>query len=199
MNTADLEAARRYSLSRLTNELPRHYYYHSAAHTHDEVAPAARELGQAEGVTGDEMLLLVTAAYFHDIGYIERIEGHERIGVRIARGVLPEMGYSPDQLDAIEDLIMATQLPHTPTSHLAMILDDADLDHLGRKSFWKRTDDLRRELAAMGSSMSDRSWYERTLAFMNDHPYYTASALRLRLDRKNRNMAVLLRLLERCA
>jgi uncharacterized protein len=199
MTKADLDSIRRYCLGRLERELPEHYFYHSVAHARDEVVPAAEELGRAEGVTADEMLLLVTAAYCHDIGYIEQIEGHEAIGVRIAREVLPGMGYLPDQIRAIEGLILATRLPHAPTSHLGMILVDADLDHLDRKSFWQRTNDLRRELAAMGSTMSDRSWYERTLDFMNDHPYYTVSAVRLRLDRKNRNIAILTRMLERCS
>ncbi len=199
MKKADLDAVRRYCLGRLERELPEHYFYHSVAHTRDEVVPAAEELGQAEGVTDDEMLLLVTAAYFHDIGYIEQIEGHEAIGVRIAKEVLPGMGYTRDQIRVIEELILDTRLPHAPTSRLGMILDDADLDHLGRRSFWQRTNDLRREMVAMGSSMSDRSWYERTLDFMGDHHYYTASAVRLRLDRKNRNIAILTRMLERCS
>jgi uncharacterized protein len=198
MSRADLEAARRYSLGRLENELPSGYFYHSVAHTRDEVAPAAEELGRAEGVSDDDLLLLITAAHFHDIGYVEQIEGHEEIGVRIAKEVLPEMGYSPDQIQVIEGLILDTRLPHNPTSRLGMILDDADLDHLGRKSFWRRTSDLRREFAAIGSDMSDRSWYERTLDFMKQHHYYTDSAIRLRLDRKNRNMAILTRMLERC-
>jgi uncharacterized protein len=199
MSNADLDAVRQYCLGRLERELPEHYFYHSVAHTRDEVVPAAEELGRAEGVSEDEILLLLTAAYFHDIGYIERIDGHEDVGVRIARQVLPDMGYTPDQIDAIEKLIQATRLPHAPVSHLDMILVDADLDHLGRKSFWQRTSDLRRELAVMGSTMSDRGWYERTLEFMNEHPYYTASAIRLRLDRKNRNIAILTRMLERCS
>lgn len=199
MSQADLEAARRYSLGRLERELPEHYFYHSVAHTRDEVAPAVKELGLAEGVSDDELLLLLTAAYFHDLGYIERIDGHEAIGVRIARQVLPGMGYTPDQIEAIGKLILSTRLPHAPTSHLDMILVDADLDHLGRKSFWQRTNDLRREFAAAGTTMSDRDWYERTLAFMNEHHYFTASAVRLKLDRKKRNVAVLTRLIERCS
>jgi uncharacterized protein len=199
MSEPDLEAVRRYCLGRLERELPEHYYYHSAAHTRDEVVPAAEELGRAEGVSDEDMLLLVTAAYFHDIGYIERIDGHEAIGIRIARDVLPGLGYTIEQIEVIETLILDTRLPHAPSSHLGMILDDADLDHLGRKSFWQRTSDLRREMAATGSTMSDQAWYERTLEFMKDHHYYTDSAIRLRLDRKNRNMGILAQLIERCS
>jgi uncharacterized protein len=199
MNTADLNAVREYCLGRLERELPESYFYHSVAHTRDEVVPAAEELGRAEGLSDDELLLLLTAAYFHDIGYIEQIEGHEEIGVRIAKDVLPGMGYTHDQIEVIERLILDTRLPHAPTSRLGMILDDADLDHLGRKSFWQRTKDLRREMTAMGSDMSDRGWYERTLDFMGEHHYYTASAVRLRLKRKKRNIAILTRMLKRCS
>lgn len=198
MRTADLGAARRYSLTRLTTELPQHYYYHSVAHTRDEVVPAAQELAAAEGVTGEPLMLLVTAAYFHDIGYVEQIDGHEAIAVRIAGQVLPDLGYSPAQLGVIQTLILATRLPHAPGSRLEMILVDADLDHLGRKTFWQRSGDLRRELAALGSPSSDRSWYERQLGFMNEHRFFTASANRLRLDRKKRNISLIQRFLDRC-
>lgn len=198
MSTPDLEAARRYSLAKLGSELPQHYFYHSVAHTRDEVVPAAEELAAEEGVSDDEYLLLMTAAYFHDIGYVEQIDGHEAIGVRIASQVLPTLGYARSQIEVIEGLILATRLPHAPGSRLEMILVDADLDHLGRKSFWRRSDDLRRELAALGSPLSDRSWYERQLSFMNDHHYFTPSANRLRLDRKNRNVSLIRRFLRRC-
>jgi uncharacterized protein len=195
---ADLDSARRYSLTRLQTGLPRHYYYHSPSHTHDEVARAAEELAALEGVTDEDRLLLLTAAYFHDIGYVEQIDGHEAISVRIAAEVLPGLGYTPEHMQAIEKLILATRLPHAPGSHLEMLLVDADLDHLGRKEYWKRQDDLRRELAALGSPMTDRVWYERQLRFMNEHRYFTESANRLWLDRKNRNITLITRFLRRC-
>ncbi|OGO68099.1 MAG: hypothetical protein A2Z37_12535 [Chloroflexi bacterium RBG_19FT_COMBO_62_14] len=195
---ADLDSARRYSLTRLQTGLPRHYYYHSPSHTHDEVAPAAEELAALEGITDEERLLLLTAAYFHDIGYVEQIDGHEAISVRIAGEVLPGLGYTPEHMHAIEKLILATRLPHAPGSHLEMLLVDADLDHLGRKEYWKRQDDLRRELAALGSPMTDRVWYERQLHFMNEHRYFTGSANRLWLDRKNQNITLITRFLRRC-
>ena len=43
--------------------------YHSVAHTKD-VVKAATRIAKAEGVEGDELTLLLTAAWFHDSGYI---------------------------------------------------------------------------------------------------------------------------------
>ncbi len=40
---------------------------------------ASERLSVLEGVGGVECILLLTAAYFHDIGFGEQFEGHEEI------------------------------------------------------------------------------------------------------------------------
>ena len=131
MHQPDFEAARQYALDRLQRELSLLVTYHSLAHTVDEVAPAADHLAALEGVTGEDLLLLRTAALYHDVGFVEQHHDHEAGSARIAAAVLPGFGYAPAQIQAIVGMILATQLPQTPHTLLEQIMADADLDILG--------------------------------------------------------------------
>src|SRR5688572_22008366 len=106
--------ARQYALERLARELPPALLYHSYAHTAEDVTAAAERLADMEGLSGEERLLLRTAAYFHDIGFVEQREEHEAAGMRIVREVLPRFGYSAAQVEAICGMLEATRLPQTP-------------------------------------------------------------------------------------
>ncbi len=82
MADPDYEGARGYVLERLEKELSPNLYYHCLAHTRDEVIPAVDRLSAMEKVDEMDRLILRTAALFHDLGYIERIEGHEAVSAR---------------------------------------------------------------------------------------------------------------------
>ena len=172
----DFDQARRYVVTRLEQELPPQRVYHNVAHTRDEVAPAAERLAAAEGIQGEALLLLRTAAWFHDIGFIQQGLDHEVIGAQIAAQVLPRFGYSSDQIAAIRGMIMATRLPQSPSNLLEQILADADLDLLGCADFITRNYDLRAEMATYGQTMSDEEWYVSQLEFLQGHRYFTPAA-----------------------
>jgi uncharacterized protein len=191
MGEPDFEQARRYALLRLEQELDPALCYHSIAHTRDEVVPAAERLAALEGFGGEDLMLLRTAAYFHDIGFLERRAGHEAAGVRIAAAALPKFGYSPAQVAAIGQLIIATRLPQAPATPLAAILADSDLDMLGREDFLLLNRMLRIELDAFELAVNDAAWYRQQAAFVRDHYYWTASARRLRDEGKARNLRAL--------
>ena len=192
----DLARARQYVVKRLSTELAPQYIYHSLHHTLDDVAPAAERLAALSGVEGEDLLLLMTAAYFHDIGFVVNRANHEVIGADIARTVLPGMGYQPEQIDAICGMIMATRLPQSPRTTLEKILADADLDLLGRADFLERNAALRGELAAFGSAPNDYEWHLSQLQFARHHDYQTPAAVALRQAGKEANIAALERLVE---
>ena len=191
----DFEGARAYALARLERELSPVLCYHSVAHTRDDVVVAAERLAAQEGVTGEALLLLRTAAYFHDLGFVEQREQHEAIGARVAGEMLPQFGYRPDQIALIEGIILATRLPQTPHTLLERILADADLDVCGRDDFLELNSCLRAELAAAGSAASDREWYSGQLSFLRSHRYWTAAARAERDEIKRANIVTLERLL----
>ncbi len=191
MKQPDFEGARCYILERLDCELPSDLYYHALLHTRDEVEPAAARLGKMEGLSPEDLLLVRTAALFHDAGYIEQMQDHELISVRMAEEALPGFGYSPEQIGVVKDIILATRLPQKPQTLLERVITDADMDVLGTTEFYPRCLDLQAELAAHGSATSIQQWLRIQEEFMNNHHYHTASARKLRNRQKKQNILLL--------
>lgn len=193
----DFVGAERYALARLEHDLPAALVYHSLTHTRDDVVPAVERLAGRAGVVGEALLLLRTAALFHDIGFIEQRAEHEAAGARIAAAVLPSLGFQPGQIATVLGMIMATRLPQSPHTLLEQLLADADLDVLGRDDFLVRNELLRAEFRAYGTVMSDAAWYSGQLSFLSQHRYWTHAAAELRGSGKRANVASLERALKR--
>jgi uncharacterized protein len=191
----DFERARDYALNRLENELSPNLVYHCLEHTTDEVVPTADLLAEMEGVAADDRLLLLTAAYYHDLGFIRQRQGHESISIELAEQNLPKFGYSDSQIAVVRGIIKATRLPQSPTNLLEKIIADADMDDLGHENFWKRSDDLRQELDYYGTTFTDEEWYTDQLRLMLAHQYYTSSERKLRDAAKQEHILEVQRLL----
>ena len=117
------------------------------------------------------------------------------MSIQFSKDVLPQFGYTAEQIKVIEGIILATQIPQKPHNHLEEIVADADLDSLGRVDFWNRSLALRTEMAMLGIYFSDKEWCERQRGFLEQHHYFTASAKQLRDQQKQNNINFLL---ERC-
>jgi uncharacterized protein len=196
MTSPDFQQAWQYAENRLERELPSQLLYHGVSHTREEVVPAAERLAGMEGLQGVLHHLLLTSAWFHDIGHVEQSKYHELIGARIAVKVLPSFGFAEDQVETVRWAILATILPQAPHSPLEEILADADLDGLGRENFMQRNDDLRQELAFLGERFTDDQWYQRQVRFLEAHKFFTASAHSLRDTQKSLNLAELRKTLQ---
>lgn len=183
----DFEGAKKYTLGRLSNELNDKLHYHSVEHTLD-VLDAVSRLGELEKVNDQNMSLLKTAALFHDLGFIETYNGHEDASIRIANKVLPEYGYTSDDIKVIDGLIRSTEIPQTPKTHLEEIMADADLDYLGRDDLYVIGQRLQYEWQLHGIVSSLREWHEKQLRFLKVHNYFTESAKKLREKRKQENI-----------
>jgi uncharacterized protein len=197
-NLPDFDGASRYAFELLERELPAFLTYHSLAHTVNEVLPAAERLAALEGIRGEELILLRTAAAYHDVGYVERHDDHEAASITILQEVLPAYGYTPEQLAVIRSIVMATRLPQQPRTLIEEILADADLDGLGRDDFFRRNEDLRAELAVVFGPVTDEKWYAAQVEFMVAHHYWTPSERALRDAAKSANLAAVIRLLDGC-
>jgi uncharacterized protein len=194
IDTIDLEGAKKYALDRLTQQLPPTYCYHSVWHTQQEVAKQALVLASAQNLTALEMVLVHTAALYHDIGFTVSRDEHELKGAEIVESILPEFGYTLEEMKIIQRLISATHLSQKPTDILEAILVDADMDQLGRSDFLLRNRLLRQELAFEGQVYSDERWYSDQLIFMQKHRYYTVTAKKLRSEVKYNNIKILNRI-----
>jgi uncharacterized protein len=191
----DFEKAKDYVLDRLAHELSPSLTYHSLKHTQDEVVPAADRLAAMEKVDGEDYLLLLTGAYFHDLGFIRQRKNHEAISMQIAEEVLPNFGYSDPDIAVVKGIIQATRLPQSPTGLLESIMADADMDDLGDEDFWERSSDLRRELDNYDIKYTDEEWYTYQLRLMQSHQYFTASERAWRDPAKQQHILELNRLL----
>lgn len=176
----DLEKARQYVQSRLEHELSPHLTYHSVEHTLKEVVPAVDQLATLEKLDRESHLLLLTAAYFHDLGFIYERQGHEAISIQLVEQILPGFGYTDDQIAVIRGIIQATCLPQSPSNLLERIMADADLDYLGHEDYWRRSSDFRKELDHYGKKFTDEEWLNFQLRFMQSHQYFTTSERQLR-------------------
>jgi uncharacterized protein len=182
-----LDDAGDFIIKRLNNALPGHLTYHNADHAKD-VYQAAQHIGEAEGIAGNELKLLLTAAYYHDSGFLVKADGHEEESCRIAREALPAYGYTPDEIDRICGMIMATRLPQSPTNQLEEILADADLDNLGRDDFFTISHKLYLESLFFGKVNDENEWNRQQIDFIKNHQYFTKTAINLRQAKKDANL-----------
>ncbi|MDF1672514.1 MAG: adenylate/guanylate cyclase domain-containing protein, partial [Vicingaceae bacterium] len=175
--------AEKYIVKRLKKELPDNLHYHDLRHTTD-VCAAVERLALMEGIEGDDIFLLKTAALYHDAGFVHQYANNEDLGAELAREVLPRFGYTEDQLDTICKLIQATKVPQKPNNHLEQIICDADLDYLGGDEFHFIADKLKRELMERDMVQTDKQWDELQIKFLQAHTYFTKTAIRLRQANK---------------
>ncbi|MFK7924070.1 MAG: HD domain-containing protein [Bacteroidia bacterium] len=179
----DFDRAKTYILNRLDQELPINLYYHSPQHTRD-VYEAATEIAYHEQIKGDDLRLLQTAALFHDCGFLITYQNHEIVGCQLVAKVLPGFGYTDPQIKQICEMIMATRIPQAPQDHLSEILCDADLYYLGTQKFYQIGNTLYREFLDHGIVKDDEAWNRLQLSFLQDHEYFTQTALNLRKPQK---------------
>ena len=184
------QKAKSYINTRLRKELPKHLTYHSVAHVRD-VYKAAERLAEAEGVKGEDLKLLLTAVLFHDSGFIVQSKEHEKIGCDIVREHLPRFDYTPEQIERICGMIMATRIPQTPHNLLEEIIADADLDYLGRDDFWTIGNTLFEELQMYGIIQTEDEWNALQIRFLDQHHYFTDTAIRTRQPKKDEYTAIL--------
>lgn len=191
----NIEGAIQHAHERLRAELPTTLYYHSLAHTRDDVLPAAERFATLSAVSGLRLQLLRVAAWYHDIGFVHQRSDHETIGAQIASESLPLFGFQAQHIRQIVGMIQATKLPQTPHTLLEQLLADADLDVLGRDDFSVRNQALRAELAHVGTTFADIQWYGQQYAFLHRHQYWTHAAREVRDLGKQHNLAYLAQLL----
>ena len=124
-----LNKVRNYVLSLLTTRTRVENFYHDVTHT-NEVVQSAIEIGIGEKLSEDELEMVQIAAWFHDVGYIEKTDGHEEVGIQYARKFLTGEQYPTNKIEIISGCILATRVPQKPINKLEKILCDADLFHL---------------------------------------------------------------------
>ena len=185
----NFEGAKKFILEKLGRELDPHLTYHSISHTLD-VCESAVRIARLEGIQENNIVLLQTAALFHDSGMLITYKGHEEASVKIIQDVLPSFNYTKDEITIIEGMILNTKLPQAAWEKMGMILCDADLDYLGRDDYFLISHQLKYEwdvLAFYPTTLKE--WYELQLKFVGNHKYFTQSAVSTREETKQKNLS----------
>jgi uncharacterized protein len=182
------QQAKAFILEKLKKELPGYLFYHSVDHIID-VYQAAENIGISEHINEHDMKLLLTAALFHDAGFINGSDNHEQESCRIADRYLKQYDYTGDEIESIKGMIMATKIPQSPKNHLEEIICDADLDYLGRDDFFRISHKLYLEFANAGIVHNENDWDKLQAAFFEKHHFFTKTALKLRQKKKEEHLS----------
>lgn len=177
-------------LDKLANETPERLYYHNIQHTLN-VYESVSTIAVLEGVDANDCKLLQIAAIYHDVGYLIEKDNHEEHSCEMARAYLPSFDYTSNEINSICEIIMATKMPQNPKSHLQEIICDADLDYLGRSDFFNLSKRLYKEMIDLGTIQNWDDWMILQNNFMNQHHFFTASAIKLRQVGKEENLKIM--------
>ena len=191
----NITGAKDYIIHLLKAEYRFNLYYHTIEHTLD-VYQAAKKLIGREKVDPHTGLLIETAALFHDAGMTLEYKDHETASTEIAVKQLPQYYYSKDEIATICELIMITTMPQRAQTLPEKILCDADLDNLGREDFFINSFKLKLEWEMNGVlTCSLGQWLVGQKEFLEKHTYFTASAFKMRQEKKLKNLAEILEII----
>ncbi len=169
------EKAYSFLLKKFDEELHGGLTYHNSHHTR-QVVNAARYLAEKENLSVEESEMVLTAALFHDAGFLNTYEDHESASCDLAREVLPRFNYSDDQIETICRIIMVTSLPQTPTNKMEQVMCDADLHYLGTDGYYPNAENLYKEFRKQGLVANRKEWNQKQVMFLGAHRFFTATA-----------------------
>lgn len=174
MNTILLPGVEAY-VTRFFTEHPRpELTYHTLSHT-KAVVKAAEKLAHHYQLSEPDHLTVVTAAWFHDLGYLTGPpDGHEATGADLARAFLQQSAMPAPVVEQVAGCIRATKMPQSPGTLLEEILCDADLFHLASDEYKDGQKKLRKEKKNLtGVAISGFDWRQENIAFLSQHRYFT--------------------------
>ncbi|MFT7590924.1 MAG: hypothetical protein ACI9UJ_000845 [bacterium] len=161
--------------------------YHTWEHVLG-VLDVCNQYAKRYNITGRDAHLLRTAALIHDIGFLWTYTDHEEEGVEFTKRELPDWGYSKKDIEIIDGMILATQIPQKPKNLLEEIICDADLDYLGTEQFYTIGETLFKEFQAMDQIKTSEQWNKLQINFLKGHRYHTPYARRYREPIKQKHL-----------
>lgn len=172
----------------LKEQLSPFLFYHHWKHT-QHVLEKAEQIALHENIIEDDIILIKTAALFHDAGFINGTnEGHEEESIRLAENKLSMFGYTKKEIDTISGMIRATKIPQKPKTKLECILADADLEYLGTDNFEHMANKLFQELKHHNPNLSMEEWNDIQINFLQSHFYHTPYCIQNRAPAKEKNL-----------
>ena len=168
-----IREAEEYISSLLTTELSENCVFHTIKHTLDVVANA-EIIGTYCKLEEDSLNILRMCALFHDVGYVDAYDDHERYSAERARKYLHSKNVDPEIIDQVEAAILATKTPQSPKDKISRILCDADLMNLTFDDYFEQIDLMRKEWEKVGKAkLNSHEFYLSSLEFFQSHEYHS--------------------------
>lgn len=167
------------------------FVYHNLDHT-QSVVKAAKKLAAHYDLSEEDHRVLMTAAWFHDIGYFKTLTNHEQASAEEAEAFLTEHIKDDAFTQRVKHCILATRIPQQPKNLVEQLLCDADLFHLGTDEFFDRNKLLRKEFKSIHHlEITKRKWIKKSIDFLSAHRFHSAYARELLSDGRLRNINAL--------
>ena len=157
--------------------------YHNRQHTEE----VRKEVIRLSNFTFVEEFKLQTAASFHDTGYIEGQENHEKRSAHIAERVMSAFGYNDRYIEDIKNIILSTEFLSKPQSDLGAFLADADVASFGKpfQEFWNDRMAVKQE---MFEDVPMDEWEKMSIELLEKHEYHTKAAKDRYAKQKQENL-----------
>ena len=188
-------------------KINQNYHYHNISHTLDVISRTLY-LSKKENINNREKILLVLSAIFHDTGFSVQYESNESIWLNLLlnyinywiyswqhefnllsfnKNIRSIVKFSEKDKDLMSWIIMATKLFSTPKNILEWIIQDADLDNLGRKDFFDKTQAVKQELQIFNKKqLSEKDILSFSLSILESFSFNTSSA---KLEREQQRLS----------
>ena len=162
--------------------------FHSLEHTQN-VVKHTQEISGHYQVSENDMLILYTAAWFHDTGHLFTAPAkHEEMSCEIMKKFMKDYIDDEKTIEAIEGCIMSTKMPRNPQNLLQEIICDADTYHLGTKDFKKNNKKAFEESKLRFNEVDPIKFNESTIKMFETHAFYTSYCKDLLDKRKKKNL-----------
>ncbi len=120
--------------------------YHDINHTKTVVAKVEQACDDLK-LTTEARLIILVAAWFHDVGYLEKYSNHEEQSVQEFKKYARSIDADESKVnEKIIGCIRATEMKAIPTNDLEKLLKDIDIAYALYTDFQQEGNKLRQEL-----------------------------------------------------
>lgn len=162
--------------------------FHNLNHT-ECVVDRTKEIAGHYHVSEKEMLILYTAAWFHDTGYLfTEPSKHELMSADVMRKFMLDHTNDEELITQIDQCIMATKSPRNPVNLLQQIICDADTYNLGTKEFKSTNKRVAKENNLKIGETNKLEFSKNTVKMLEKHQFYTTYCKDLLSVTKELNM-----------
>jgi predicted metal-dependent HD superfamily phosphohydrolase len=163
-------------------------FFHNKQHT-EYMAGKTAQIANHYQLNDRDFFIVMTASWFHDLGYMVDLNCHEEESAKLAGTFLRNHNTEEGIIADVSSCIMATKMPQSPDVFLEQIVCDADLFHLGTDEFFDNDKLMLKEVNALhNTEINKQDWRRKSIQFLKDHHYHTDYCQVLLNDGKQKNL-----------